>query len=71
MIRVLKNKVWDVLNAVGIGAVLRLVLTGALKDYGWFRSYNTRQSVDAYGNPLPWYTYSFIFFLKGWIAFVL
>ncbi|TDE18619.1 FkbM family methyltransferase [Dyadobacter psychrotolerans] len=64
MIRVLKNKVWDVFNVIGIGAVLQLVLTGALKDYGWFRSYNSRQSVDGDGNPLPWYTYSFIFFLK-------
>ncbi|WP_229254152.1 FkbM family methyltransferase [Dyadobacter sp. NIV53] len=60
----LKNKVWDVLNTVGLGASLQLVMTGALKQYGWFRSYNSKQSVDADGNPLPWYTYSFIFFLK-------
>lgn len=64
MIRFIKNKVWDVLNSVGVGASLQLVMTGALKQYGWFRSYNSKQSVDAAGNPLPWYTYSFIFFLK-------
>jgi len=64
MIRVFKNKVWDVLNTVGVGASLQLAMTGALKQYGWFRSYNSKQSVDAEGNPLPWYTYSFIFFLK-------
>ena len=64
MVRVLKNKVWDVLNVIGVGASLQLVMTGALKQYGWFRSFNSKQSVDAEGNPIPWYTYTFIFFLK-------
>jgi hypothetical protein len=64
MIREIKNKIWDGLNAVGVGASLQLVMTGALKQYGWFRSYNAKQSVDAGGNPIPWYTYAFIFFLE-------
>ncbi len=38
-------------------------MEGALKKYGWFQSYHSKRSVDAKGNPLPWYTYPFIFFL--------
>ncbi len=43
---------------------MQLHLEGALKKYGWFRSYHTKRSVDAEDNPLPWYTYPFIFFLE-------
>lgn len=64
MVRSLKNIVWDFLNNIGLGGSFQLFLGSALKDYGWFRSYHTKQSVDADGNPLPWYTYGFIFFLK-------
>jgi hypothetical protein len=64
MIRSLKNIVWRALNLMGLGGSMQLALGSALKDYGWFRSYKTRQSVDASGQPLPWYTYSFIFFLE-------
>lgn len=63
MIRFFKKIVWNVLNAVGLGGSVQLFLDSALKQYGWFRSFSSRQSVDASGNPLPWYTYSFIFFL--------
>lgn len=37
---------------------------GALKQNGWFRSFQTKQSIDANGDPLPWYTYPFISFLQ-------
>ena len=64
MIRKVKNSVWSGLNNLGLGGSVQMYLEGALKDYGWFRSYHTKRSVDAQGNPLPWYTYPFIFFLK-------
>ena len=64
MIRSVKNIVWSFLNAIGMGGSTQLYLGSALKQYGWFRSYHAKQSVDASGNPLPWYTYSFIFFLE-------
>ena len=35
-----------------------------LESSGWFRSAHTRSSVDRAGNPLPWYTYSSIAFLR-------
>jgi hypothetical protein len=64
MIRVLKNFAWKFLNLLGLGGSVHLILQSALRQYGWFQSYSTKQSVDAQGNPLPWYTYGFIFFLK-------
>ncbi len=63
MIPFIKNIIWRMLNVVGLGGIFQLSLRSALKEYGWFRSFATRQSVDASGIPLPWYTYSFIFFL--------
>ena len=64
MVRLLKNFVWSALKVIGLGGSVQLFLDSALKQYGWFRSFDSRQSVDASGNPLPWYTYSFIFFLE-------
>ncbi|WP_026630774.1 FkbM family methyltransferase [Dyadobacter alkalitolerans] len=64
MIKKIKNNTWDLLNGIGLGGSVQLFLDGALKQYGWFRSFHTKQSVDANGDPLPWYTYPFILFLK-------
>jgi len=64
MVKFLKKQGWGVLNSVGFGGAVQLYLKSALKEYGWFRSFHSKQSVDAAGNPLPWYTYSFIFFLE-------
>ncbi|KAA6430379.1 class I SAM-dependent methyltransferase [Dyadobacter flavalbus] len=64
MIKKIKNNAWNVLNGMGLGGSVQLILDGALKQYGWFRSFHTKQSVDANGDPLPWYTYPFILFLK-------
>ncbi|WP_138477343.1 FkbM family methyltransferase [Dyadobacter bucti] len=64
MIKILKNSVWSLLNSIGLGGSVQLSLDGALKQYGWFRSFHTKQSIDINGDPLPWYTYPFILFLK-------
>lgn len=60
----IKNSVWKFLNNIGLGGLVQLYLDSALKDYGWFRTFHTKQSVDANGNPLPWYTYPFIAFIR-------
>lgn len=52
------------LNFLGIGAYMQLFLRSYLKDIGWIRSYHSKQSVDAQGQPIPWFTYSFIHFLE-------
>ncbi|MCE7058801.1 FkbM family methyltransferase [Dyadobacter sp. CY343] len=64
MLKQIKNSAWGLLNKMGLGGSVQLFMGGALKQYGWFKSYHTKQSVDASGNPLPWYTYPFILFLK-------
>lgn len=35
-----------------------------LREWGWFRSFREQRSVDADGEPLPWFTYGAIEFLK-------
>ena len=64
MLKQIKNSAWGLLNKIGLGGSVQLYLDGALKQYGWFKSFHSKQSVDASGNPLPWYTYPFILFLK-------
>lgn len=65
MIRKIKNIVWDLLNIIGLGAYVQLMLLSELKDSGWFRSFKTKQSVDKDGNPLPWNAYPYIYFVEG------
>ncbi|MCE6992725.1 FkbM family methyltransferase [Dyadobacter sp. CY323] len=64
MIQFLKDKSWGILNTMGFGGSIQLFLESALKQYGWFKTFTSGQSIDAAGNPIPWYTYSFIFFLE-------
>lgn len=35
----------------------------ALKTSGWFKSFSTKSVIDINGNPIPWWTYSFIDFI--------
>jgi hypothetical protein len=35
-----------------------------LNKSGWIDSYMTRKAIDGDGNPVPWYTYAFTYFLK-------
>lgn len=64
MIRSVKNVVWSGLKAIGLGGSFQLGIDSALTKYGWFRSHHSGRSEDADGNPIPWYTYSFILFLE-------
>lgn len=58
-----KQSIWSLLNTVGIGGSVQLLVKSSLREKGWFKSFHTKRSVDAAGNPIPWYTYSFIAFL--------
>ncbi len=60
----IKKAIWSFLDRIGIGGFVSLRLNSELKKYGWFRSYREKRSVDQDGNPLPWYTYPFIEFIK-------
>lgn len=56
--------IWKLLNLSDLGPLLQLYLLSALKEDGWFKSFRTKMAVDKKGNPIPWYTYSFIKFLE-------
>ncbi len=60
----MKKFLWEILNKLKIGGPLQLFLNSWLKDLGWFNSFYKKESVDKNNEPLPWYTYSFIDFLK-------
>jgi hypothetical protein len=38
--------------------------SSALKEDGWFRSFDEKASVDLHGKPIPWFTYPAYDFLK-------
>jgi len=64
MIRRIKNIVWKLLIKLNLGGAIQLMLTGGLLEDGWFKSFNTKQSVDINNSPIPWCTYSFIKFIE-------
>jgi hypothetical protein len=59
----LTKLIWKILNAIGIGGAIQLLLNGYLVDKGWFSSFSKKQAIDAQGNALPWLTYPFIYFI--------
>jgi precorrin-6B methylase 2 len=64
MLRNFKNIVWTLLNKTAIGPLLQLYLVGEPKTNGWMRSFASKKSENAQGQPIPWYTYPAIDFLN-------
>ena len=62
--KILKNIAWWILKKMTIAGCVQLYLKSAQREDGWFRSFDTKQSVDAAGHALPWCTYSFIKFIE-------
>lgn len=60
----MKKAIWKFLNGSNLGPWLQIGVKSALKENGWFLSFKTKTSVDQSGNPIPWYPYSMIAFLK-------
>lgn len=60
----IKKAAWGFLNFLRIGGPVQLAVNSIIKDYGWFQSFYTKQSVDKNGNPIPWFTYSFSKFFE-------
>jgi hypothetical protein len=55
------------LKALQGGGVVRdsiEILSHILKDYGWLKSRRAGRCVDAQGEPVPWYTYPAIDFIR-------
>ncbi len=64
MIRKFKDFVWLLLRKINLGGVVQLMLKSILLEDGWFKSFNTKESIDKDGNPIPWNTYPFIKFIE-------
>ncbi len=61
----MRKLIWKLLNTTNIGPAVQIFVRSDLKENGWFRSFKTKRSVDANGNPIPWYPYSMIDFLDN------
>lgn len=59
-----KNFILYLMEKLDILSVYTLKKMGPLKEDGWFRSFREKSSVDAEGNPVPWFTYPAIEFLQ-------
>jgi hypothetical protein len=63
--RTIKNFIWSATRFLHLGgSMLQIHKKSALKLRGWLISFNKKKSVDINGNPIPWWTYSFIDFLQ-------
>lgn len=63
MIRKIKNIVWRFLSLINLGGCVQLMLKSQLLEDGWFKSFNTKRSIDKNGKPIPWNTYPYIKFI--------
>jgi hypothetical protein len=63
-VKKIKKFAWSLLNRLKIGGTVHLLLNGALVEDGWFKSFYSKRSIDSNGQPIPWYTYSFIKFIE-------
>jgi hypothetical protein len=64
MMQFIKKIGCGTLKKIGLGGSIHLYEESALKQYGWFDSFRLKESIDADGNPIPWYTYAFKNFLE-------
>jgi len=64
----LKEKVSSIFYFLSHPSSLKMILSfresGYLNDEGWFKSFQLKKPVDKIGNPIPWFTYPAIDFLK-------
>jgi predicted O-methyltransferase YrrM len=59
----LRKFIWKILRFFRLAGLIQLSYKGILDELGWLKSFNSMQSVDREGNPIPWCTYSFIHFI--------
>ncbi len=52
------------LQYLDLYSLYALKTNGALAEDGWFRSFNEKSSISLRGEPIPWFTYPAIDFLK-------
>lgn len=60
----MKIFIWNILKIMHLGPLMLYIHPkSALKRLGWFKSFHKKSVIDKHGNPIPWWTYSFIDFL--------
>lgn len=62
--KVITRTIRYILSVFNLDAPVQLAYESALVDLGWFKTYETKKAVDKNGNPIPWYSYSFIAFIE-------
>jgi len=61
----LRTSIWWMMRKCGLGPLLlRFHPKSGLLRLGWFASFRKRSPIDCLHQPLPWWTYPCIFFLK-------
>lgn len=62
----MRKFIYKTLRRLNAGPILLLLHSkSALREEGWFISFRKRKVIDSMGNPIPWWTYSSIDFLKS------
>jgi hypothetical protein len=54
----------SILKLFNLYSLYSLRSYGHLKDAGWFKSFKTGMPVDNHRNPIPWFTYSALYFIE-------
>ena len=62
--KAIRQFIRNMLNFNGMDAAIQIYMESGIKTAGWLRSFETKQSVDKAGNPIPWVTYPFISFIS-------
>ena len=62
--KLLKRRVRNQLLGLAVSPLALISRRGFLHDMGWYQSVRTQRSIDLEGNPIPWWSYSFILFLR-------
>ncbi|MDF1550349.1 MAG: hypothetical protein P1P88_21165, partial [Bacteroidales bacterium] len=61
----MRKNFWSLLRFLRLAGILQLSYRGILDEYGWYKSFYAKKSIDKKGAPIPWYSYSAIDFLSG------
>jgi hypothetical protein len=60
----IKKLVWKILRLLGLSGYFAVVSNSHLTEMGWFFTHAKQKSVDKNKKPIPWMTYSFIYFIE-------
>jgi len=60
----MKKAVVKLFRKLGLAGKIVILRNGALKDWDWFRTFDTGKSEDKNGQPLAWLTYAFLYFIE-------